>query len=214
MNFLNLLENTKWFGQIASILAIIGIPYAFIKLVAYRAKHKIYFEPKETYHEVKLIDYENQPQSFWLHLMVKNSGYEISKNAQAYISDVWVKKDNNYEELEGFNSPVKLKWAHEADIYPIDIFPKEKRRLDVCFICKGVKILHLMAKGFASGSIKNMLDPNEYLFVVRVASENGLIPAKFIFQVSWDGDWKTLSGGKYVKSFRLYKKPVKSFSIY
>ena len=85
-------EKTNWFQQIASILTIIAIPYAFLKLVVYKAKHKITFETKETYHEAKLIDYPSQPQSFWLHLMVENKGYEMSRNVEAYISEIWIKK--------------------------------------------------------------------------------------------------------------------------
>jgi hypothetical protein len=207
-------EKTNWFQQIASILTIIAIPYAFLKLVVYKAKHKITFETKETYHEAKLIDYPSQPQSFWLHLMVENKGYEMSRNVEAYISEIWIKKNNKYEKLKGFNSPIKLKWAHERDIYPINIFPKEKRRLDICYICQGIKILYLMTQGFPSGSIKNAIEPNDYLFLVKVVGENSLTPVEFIFQVSWNGEWKTLSGNKYVKSFKIYKKPVKSFSIY
>lgn len=213
MGLINILEYTRWFQQIAAVLTIVGIPYAFLKLVIYKARHKIYFDARETYHEVKLVDYENQPQSFWLHLMVKNNGFEISKKAEAYVSEIWILENKRYKKLQGFNSPVKLKWAHEADIYPIDILPKEKRRLDICFICKNEEILHIMARGFPSGSIKNMLEPNAYLFVVKVVSDNSLMPAEFILQVTWDGEWRTLKGDKYVKSFRVYKNPVKSFSI-
>jgi len=71
-----------------------------------------------------------------------------------------------------------------------------------------------MTQGFPSGSIKNAIEPNDYLFLVKVVGENSLTPVEFIFQVSWNGEWKTLSGNKYVKSFKIYKKPVKSFSIY
>jgi|GEM_PF-1067435 len=214
MDFIYFLENTRWFGQIAAIITIVALPYAFIKLFAYKAKHKIYFDPKETYHERKLCDHEGQPQSFWVHLMVKNKGFELSKKAEAYISEIWKKENNNYKKLSDFNSPIKLKWAHEAKIEPIDIFPREKRRLDVCYICQDQKNLYLVAYGFPSGSIKNIIGFGDYLFVIKVVSENSLTPAQFILRVEWDGEWRTITGGKYVKSFRLYKSPVKSFSLY
>ncbi len=212
--WLQFLENTNWFQQVAAILTIIGIPYAFLKLVFYKAKHKIFFDPKETYHERELVNHPKRLQSFWLHLMVKNKGYEISKNTEAYLSDIWIEVENKYQKLEGFNSPVKLKWAHEEDIYPINIFPKEKRRLDICYICETESILYLMVKGFPSGSIKNILEAGKYLFVIKVASENSLKPAEFIFQVFTDGSWRNLSGNKYIRSFKLYKKPVKTFHVY
>jgi hypothetical protein len=71
-----------------------------------------------------------------------------------------------------------------------------------------------MAKGFPSGSIKNKLNPGIYLFIINVISQNNLMPARFIFKINWDGEWKTLRGSKYIKSFRIYRKPVKSFLIY
>jgi hypothetical protein len=215
MNFVYFFENTKWFGQIASIITILTLPCVFVKLIIYKAKHKIYFDPKETYHERQLSNCEGQPQSVWLHLMVKNKGFELSKKAEAYISEIWEKENNNYKKLSDFNSPVKLKWAHEAKIEPVDIFPREKRRLDVCYICQNQKKLHLAAYGgFPSGSIKNIIDFGDYLFVIKVVSENSLTPAQFILRVEWDGEWKTITGEKYVKSFRSYKNPVKSFSLY
>lgn len=212
---LNFLETSPWFQQLAAILIIIGIPIALLKLIIYKARHKIFFRPKETYQEVKLLDYPNKPQSLWLHLMVKNKGYEISKNAEAYLSEIWFKKnDTSYKKLDIFRAPVKLKWAHEEDIYPIDILPRETRRLDICFICKNIKILYLEAKGFPSGTVKNTLIPADYLFIIKVASKNSLYPAKFILNVVWDGRWRTIRGDKYVKTFKIFKKPVRSFSVY
>jgi len=214
-DFLNFLKTSPWFQQLAAILTIIGIPILLLKLIFYKAKHKIFFEPKETYYEVKLVDHQGQPQSFWLHLMVKNTGYEISKNAEAYLSEIWIKeKTGLFKKLEEFRAPVKLKWAHEADIYPIDILPKEERRLDVCYICQNENILYLMARGFPSGTLKNTLPVGDYLFFIKVVSENSLTPSTFIFNVTWNGQWRTLRGSEYIKNFRIYRNPIKSFSIY
>lgn len=211
----NFFKTNPWFQQVAALLTIIGIPIFLLKLFFYKARHKVFFDPKETYHERKSIDHEGQPQSFWLHLMVKNKGYEMSKNAEAYLSEIWVRQKNGfYKKFEEFRSPVKLKWAHEADIYPIDILPKEKRRLDVCYICQNENILRLVAKGFPSGTIKNILAPNDYLFFLKVVSENSLTPALFVFNVIWDGQWRTLKGNKYMKNFKIYRKPIKSFFVY
>jgi len=213
MNIIDSLKTSLWPQQIAAFLTIIGIPIFLLKFVFYKARHKIYFDAKETYHEVKLLDHPNQPQSFWLHLMVKNNGYELSKNTEAYLSEIWI-RDNYYIKIEDFRAPVKLKWAHEEDIYPIDILPKEKRRLDICYICENEKILHLMSKGFPSGSIKNKLIPGDYVFIIKVVSENSLTPAEFYFKVEWDGTWRNIKGSKYVKSFSLYDGgPLKSFHL-
>lgn len=214
-NFLNFLKTSLWLQQLAAILTIIGIPIIVLKLIFYKAKHKIFFDPKETYHEVKLVDHAGQPQSFWLHLMVKNTGYEISKNTEAYLSEIWIKdKIGVFKKFEEFRSPVKLKWAHEADIYPIDILPKEKRRLDICYICQNENILYLMARSFPSGTVKNTLLAGDYLFFIKVISENSLTPATFIFNVVWDGHWRTLKGNRYINNFKIYKRPIKSFSVY
>lgn len=213
-SFFTFLEKTSWLQQIAALLTIIGIPYAFLKLVIYKARHKIFFKVDETYHKVVLVDFPNQPWSIWLHLMVRNKGYEISKDVEAYLSEIWSKHNNSYKKLDAFKAPVKLKWAHEKDIHPIDILPKENRRLDVCFICQNQNILYLEAEGFPSGTIKNILGPGDYLFIIKVVSKNGLIPAKFIFNVIWDGQWNTIKGENYLKNFRIYRRPVKSFSIY
>jgi hypothetical protein len=214
-SFVNSLETSPLFQQVAAILTIIGIPIFILKLFVYKARHKIFFDPKETYHEVKIVNHNGQPQSFWLHLMVKNKGYEISKNAEAYLSEIWIKQENNsYKKFEDFKSPVKLKWAHEASIYPIDILPKEKRRLDVCYICQNEKILYIMAEWFPSGTVKNKLLPGDYLFFITVVSDSALIPSNFVFNIVWDGQWRTLKGNKYVNNFKIYRKPIKSFFHY
>ncbi|MFH1392376.1 MAG: hypothetical protein ABIG90_01685 [bacterium] len=196
-----------------------AIPIILLKLIFYQARLKIFFKPCETYHERKLVDCAAQPQSFWLHLMVKNKGYEISKNTEAYLSKIWIQQTNKFwakscTKFDDFMSPVKLKWAHEADIYPIDILPKEQRRLDVCYIIEKDDILHIMTKGFASGTVKNILLPGSYVFAIRIVSENSPFLAKFLFSINWDGKWKTLKGSKYVQPFRLYRRLVKSFVNY
>lgn len=208
-------KSTLWIQQLAALLTIIAIPYAFLKLVIYKAKHKIFFSPAETYHERLLSGYPGNPKSYWLQLMVKNEGFEMSRNAEAYLTEVWKKNSKNpFQKLDGFLSPVKLKWSHEADIFPIDILPRKSRRLDVCYIYQDNNILHIVAKGHPSGSIQNELPPGEYIFVIEIVSESKLVPARFLFQVTWDGQWRTLVGKKYVESFKMYKEPVKSFTIY
>lgn len=207
-------EKTPWIQQVAGLLTIVAIPYILLRYVTYRAKHKISFIPEETYHEVKLIDHYNQPQSIWLQLMVKNRGLELSKNAEAYLAEIWENGDGEYKQIKEFRSPVKLKWSHESDIFPIDILPKNSRRLDVCYVCEGEHILYLMTKGFPSGSIKNELPPGKYVFVIKVVGENSLFPATFLFNVGWTGRWRELTGEKYVQGFRLCGKPAKSFRLY
>jgi hypothetical protein len=215
MDIIIFLKTSPWIQQVAAILTIIGIPALFVKIFIYKAKHKILFEPGETYHEVKLVDRPGEPQSFWLHLMVKNTGFELSKNVTSYLFEIWFKdKGVSFKKFKEFRAPVKLKWAHEADIFPIDILPKEKRRLDVCYICQGEKMLYLMARTFPSGTVKNTLSPGDYIFVIKTTSDNSLSPAEFLFRVIWDGKWKTMNGSEYVKDFRLYNEPVKSFHIY
>ena len=191
------LETTTWFQQGAAILTIIGIPIVIFRLVIYKARHKISFQPEETYHEVRLDDYPGRPQSYWLHVVVENTGYELSRNVEGYLSEIWIKQGGTYRRLEEFKAPVKLKWSHEADIHPIDILPKARRKLDVCYIVKNVNILYLMAKGFPSGTVKNMLDPGDYVFIIKIVSENSLIPKTFLLSVAWDGAWKTLKGSQY-----------------
>ena len=208
-------KTTPWLSQISALLTIIAIPYAFLRLVVYRAKHKISFQPEETYHQATLLDHPLKPQSLWLQLMVKNKGFEISKNAEAYISEIWKKENNkSFCKLKDFRAPVKLKWSHEAAILPIDILPKHARRLDVCFICEGENILHLMSQGFPSGTIKNEIVYGEYIFEIIVVSENSLRPARFLLNVEWDGKWKSIIGKPYIKNFTFTKKPTRSFVLY
>lgn len=150
--FLDIIKTTPWFQQVAAILTIAAIPYAFFRLVICRVRHKIRFISKETYHEVKLVDYPGQPQSFWLHLMVKNQGWELSRDTEGYLQEIWFRNNNRwirkYDRLDQFRAPVKLKWAHENSIHPIDILPRKSRRIDVCYICQNVNLLHIMAEAF------------------------------------------------------------------
>ena len=209
--FLEFFYVSLGFQQLAAILTVIGIPIIFFKLFFWRARHEIYFDPKETYHEVILVDRTNKPLSYWLQLMVKNNGYEISKNVEAYLPKILIKKDSKFQKLEEFRAPVKLKWSHEKGIFPIDILPKESRRLDICFICKSDPILYLMAESFPSGTIKNELPIGDYVFIIKVVSENSLTPATFNFHVVWNGRWKELKGDDeyQIKNFRIYNKKIK-----
>ena len=213
-DLLAIFEKTQWLEQIAALLTIVAIPYAFLRLVIYKAKHKIKFQPDETYHEVIVADHPQRPLSLWLQLMVRNSGFEVSKNAEAYIANVWNIEKDLVVKLSAFRAPVKLKWSHEGKIAPVDILPRSSRRLDVCFICQNEEILHLMAEGFPSGTIKNELPPSEYVFEIVVVSDNSLRPARFLFRIIWDGVWKNLTGQNYVKNFHLAKAPTKSFVLY
>jgi len=203
-----------WVQQAADIVTIIGIPYAILILTFYRAKLKTYFRTNETYHEVMALDHYNQPQSIWLQLMVKNNGFELAKQTQAYLSQVWSKSDKKYEKLKNFNAPVKLKWSHETNISPIDILPWHSRRLDVCYICEGETILYLVTNEHPSGSVQKRLNPGEYIFDILVVGDNCFKPSRFLFKVFWDGKWKTISGKSFVRSFRYASKPAKSFTLY
>jgi len=208
-------ESTPWLQQFAALLTIVAIPYAFIKLVIYKARHRVSFQPEETYQEATLLDHPSKPQSLWLQLMVKNKGFEISKRAEAYIAEIWKKEAGKaFVKVTDFRAPVKLKWSHEGKIEPIDILPRHSRRLDVCYICNGEKILRLMAETFPSGTIKNELEVGEYVFEIVVVSENSLRPARFLFNVQWDGYWKQIVGRNYLKSFILGGKPIRSFILY
>lgn len=208
-------ELTPWLQQIAALLTIVAIPYVFIKLVIYKARHKVSFQSEETYQEVTLLDHPLKPQSLWLQLMVKNKGFEISKRAEAYLAEIWKKEaGKTFIKVRDFRAPVKLKWSHEGKIEPIDILPRHSRRLDVCYICSGEQILRLMAEAFPSGTIKNELGIGEYVFEIVVVSENSLRPAKFLFNVQWDGHWKQIVGRNYLKNFTLGGKPIRSFTLY
>lgn len=216
-SILHTLESLTWLEALAAFLTIVGIPYAItytLIRLAYKAKHKIYFIPSETYHEAQLVDRPNNPQSLWLQVMVKNKGFEISRDAEVYMSEIWKNESGHFQKIDEFRAPTKLKWSHEADIFPIDILPRSSRRLDVCFICEGEAILYLMTKGFPSGSIKNALGPGHYIFVLNAVSQNGLLPASFLFEVKWDGEWKNITGDSFVKSFRLARTPARSFRWY
>ena len=139
----------------------------------------------------------------------------MSKNAEAYISQIWKKdKFGSFVKVEKFRAPVKLKWSHEAAIFPIDILPRNSRRLDVCFMCQGENILHLMSEGFPSGTIKNELEFGKYVFEIVVVSQNSLRPARFLFSINCDEEWKNLKGASYIRSFIITKKPARSFIIY
>src|SRR3989344_8298580 len=92
---------TPWLEQIVALFTIIAIPYALIRYIFYKTRLKISFQPKETYHEVKLVDQHNQPQSLWLQLMVKNNGFEVAKRTEAYLCQIWEKDSKNlYRKLE------------------------------------------------------------------------------------------------------------------
>jgi hypothetical protein len=188
---------------LSPFLTVISWLLSLLKLT----RHEILFQPKETYHHVRITNRHGEPQSIWLHLMVKNKGYVISRDAEASLTEIWkIKEGFSIKKLDEFKAPVKLKWAHEKYIQPIDILPNKSRRLDVCYIYENGKLMHLEAESFPSGTIKNELPPDNYVFLISVISKNCLRPAKFYFNVSWDGRWGTLKGKDYNSIFKDYKK--------
>lgn len=213
----DLWNSLSWLQTISASLTIIAIPYAILYSILrlfYKVRHKTAFIISETYHQVVLVDHPGQPQSFWVQVMVKNLGFEVSRGAETYLSEIWKEEKGRFSTLKDFKAPVKLKWSHEADIYPIDILPRESRRLDVCFTCEGEQTLYLMAKGFPSGSIKNTLDVGNYIFILTTVSQNAIFPERFLLSVKWDGAWRSLEAQGFVKSFRCSPPPTKSFRLY
>lgn len=209
-NTILFIKNATWLQQIEALFIVIGVPISLFKLFFPRLR--IYFDVKETYHERVLVDVSGTPKSYWIHVMVKNRAFGESKKAMGYLQEVWIKNDK-YVLLKDFNVALPLKWSHERLVEPKNILPKRTKRMDLGHIRDNDKRFFIETEHFPSGTART-LTPGNYLFVVIATADNTIFPHTEILKVGWDGIWKNLSCEYFVKNFRFYTKPVKSFKLY
>jgi hypothetical protein len=200
--------------QLESLVVIFGVPAALIGWFFNRLELK--FVPKETYHEV--LEVGRQKMSLWLHLVCKNNGWAEAKQTSGFLTKVYNldSETNNYILDESFRSQIILKWAHEDNYNPYNILPRNKRRLDVCYIYEDDESdLFFSTPYYPSGTARK-LNPGRFLLEIVVTGENVKIPAQYLLGVFWDGKWKGLKGERLsLKSFKIYRSlPIKSFKVY
>lgn len=210
------LETAIWLQQLEALFIIVGIPISLFKLFFPRLR--VYFDPKETYHEVSLVNYDGTPQqgnpiSFWIHAMVKNKAFGESKKAVVYLQEVWELVGKSYKPLNNFNVALVLKWSHEKYVVPKNILPRAKRRVDMGHIQNNSSIFVIETEHFPSGTIRD-LGLGHYLFVLVATADNTIFPSREILKVTWNGIYKNLECNYFVHSFRRYTQPVKSFRLY
>jgi len=204
----NFLKEATWLQQIESLFVIAGLPALFIKWFFYRPRLKLKFDPKETYHEV--FEVGRKKNSLWLHLMCENNGFVEAKAVNGFLTKVYNfdTEKCSYKENHEFRSQIILKWAHEDDFSPRNILPRDKRRLDVCFIYEDDSQLYFSTKYYPSGTAKT-LPPGKYLLEIVVTGDNINHPAKYKLCILWSGEWKGL---KECKS-QFQELPDESFSV-
>ena len=198
-----LINNATLLDAISAIIVIIGLPVIFIKWlisIPYKVAIKIYFDPKETYHQ--LPEMRSRKDSFWLHLIVKNkSSFTDIKNAQGFVSSVWGLQDNKKYIYTSFRSQIKLKWAHENDFGPRDIIRGHKRRLDVCFALENDENIYFATEFYPSGT-QRFLPPGEYIFLINITAENLPHSESYLLQVTWNGKYTDLRAKPYRKNIK------------
>ncbi len=207
-----LINNVDWLQAVSAIVVIGGLPVIFIGWIIsilYKVGVKIYFDPKETYHQLPEVN--SGRDSFWLHVMVKNkSSFTDIKNAQGFVSSVWGIQNGKKYIYSSFRSQIKLKWAHEKDFNPKDIIKRYKKRLDVCFALDGDKNLYFSTEYYPSGT-QRFLPPGEYVFLINLTADNLPHSKSYLLHVFWNGEYTKLKAEPYKKNiveliFGLTKK--------
>jgi len=204
----NFLKDATWLQQVESLFVIAGLPTLVIKWIFYRPRLKLKFDPKETYHEA--FEVGRKKNSLWLHLMCENNGFVEAKAVNGFLTKVYNfdPERHCYKENNEFRSQLILKWAHEDDFSPRNILPRDKRRLDVCFIYQDDSQLYFSTKYYPSGTAKT-LPRGKYKLEVIVTGDNINHPAKYNMCILWNGMWK---GIKECKS-QSQELPDESFPV-
>jgi len=198
-----LAENVDWLEAISAIVVIAGVPIILIRLIfslPYKIRIKLYFDSKETYHQLPEVN--SGRDSFWLHLMAKNkSSFTDVKNAQGFVSSVWRIQDSKKYIYTSFRSQIKLKWAHENDFEPKDIIRGYKRRLDVCFALENNENLYFVTEFYPSGT-QRFLPPGDYIFLINLTAENLPRSESYLLRVIWNGKYTELRAKPYKKNIK------------
>jgi hypothetical protein len=154
-----------------------------------RARLRIYFDPAETYHVRRVVDYNNQLGRF-CHFMVRNEGKEIARQCRVRLMAVGTLTPQGPVPVEDFVAPRTLKWAHEPDWDPRDIEPDVRRRADLCYAVDGTPLLIFFTTPMPSG-VRTIFPPGTYRVRVRVDSENAERD-EATYDIAFDGTWQTV----------------------
>lgn len=192
-----LIDNSILLQTISAVVVILGLPAIFFRWIR-KPKIKLYFDSKETYHNVLAVDI--QKYTLWIHIMARNKSLTDIKNAQGFVSSVWEIKNREKHILPLFRNQIKIKWAHENDYNPRDILRKSKKRLDVCYSVDGDNILYLSTQRHPSGT-QMSLNIGEYIFLINLIAENA--PSKsYLLHIIWNGNYSELKAYPYKKTIK------------
>ena len=198
------LKDATWLQQVEAMFVIAGLPILIVKWFFSQPKLKLKFDSKETYLEA--LEVGRGKNSLWLHLICSNNGFVEAKRTNGFLIKVYNfdPEKHCYKENNDFKSQIILKWAHEENHDPRNILPRNKRRLDVCFIYEGDSQLYFATKYYPSGTAKT-LPPGQYLLDIVVTGDNISYPTRYKLPVLWDGTWRGL---------KVFRPPIKSFKLY
>lgn len=194
-----LLNNAVLLQTISAIVIIMGLPAIFFRWIR-KPKVKLYFDPKETYHNVFAVDIKKY--TLWIHIMVKNKSLTDIRNAQGFVSAVWEIKDGEKHILPLFRNQIKVHWAHENDYNPKDIIRRNKKRLDVCYSVDGDKILYLATQHHPSGT-QMSLNTGEYILLMNLTAEN-ISSKSYLLRVIWNGNYTELKAFPYKRNLKEF----------
>lgn len=155
-----------------------------------KAKLKIYYDKKETYHNLPILNINPVKNGMFLHVMVKNERKLLAKNCYAELIDVHEFKDEKYFKVKTFTAPVILKWAHEDFNKKLDIDNDIPRRLDICHIIDDFNYFLFMTSGGPRG-IQTKFLSGKYKIKVRVKGDNTDF-SYGEFSIDFDGNWKNI----------------------
>lgn len=174
-------------------MSIEYLKYLFEIIHKYISQPKLvlYFESSESYH-TRIVPSQNNTQSFFCHLMVKNTGRKTAKNCRARVIDIQAEDTTgSFVLCPGFLNPFILKWAHEDNFNPKDIEPDIPVRLDLCCgLQNRPNNLIFITQQKADGN-QTIYPPGTYNVKVRVNAENSqTVDGEFVIQ--FGGSWNDI----------------------
>lgn len=155
-----------------------------------KAVLKMYYDKKETYHNVPIANITPVKNGLFLHTMVKNEKNILGKNCYGELVEVQEYRNGVFSKVPTFTAPVILKWAHEDFGKKLDIDKDVPRRLDVCHTIDGFDYFLFMTAGGPRG-IQTQFPKGKYKIKVRVKGDNTDF-SYGEYLIDFDGTWNKI----------------------
>ena len=159
-----------------------------------RAVLTIYFDPARTYGTARIENLPGNPQGYFTHILVRNTGKDTAKACCARLMSISRIEGEAEARAHEFPTSRVLKWANES-FEPIEIAPglPEARRCDLAYGIEGAPMVQFFLRDVEPGSgVQSAYPAGRYRARVRVNSTNAK-HADATFDINFTGIWNQIT---------------------